>query len=426
MNKLWTLALIVTLLVGSAFGALIQSPIPPSSSDNYFLDRDGDGRLDGIALKFLGSMSQDYVNQMVDSLTFDWLDSAGMVTHVNVPKSSFLLVADSDRKLSVDLMDQQRGFAVATSPKVNGLKNVLGNVKLFLAEGSSYTVAMADRMAPVITETVLRGHRGEEPDSLVLQFSESMKVVSNCATFLDYKRLSDGNIFGLPMVAALWNEDASGAVILLDAARGGNDFLAIRDSIRMIQNCIGDSVGNMASGTSGFVAVSGFYPLNIQVMPMAVENNRKPKNTPIFQLLFEKVGSENPDVEKSEESGWGFSMDVMNDEFLNAVRSSLGLSAKAPLDYAKLNIHYSVKIYTNLGSFVVGTSADVKGNDSRFENSGKNLFLKWNMMNVAHRNVGVGVYIANIDAHVTYDGQIIFRNDAQHGSITKIFGVKRR
>lgn len=425
-NGFWKYALATVLLYSSAFGALIQSPIPPSSSDNYFLDRDGDGHLDGIALKFLGSVNQDYVNQMVDSLTFDWLDSAETVTHVNVPKSSFQLVSESDRKLFVDLSSLQRNFAAVTSPNAKGLKNVLGNVKLFLAEGSSYAVSMTDRMVPVITETVLRSHGGEEPDSLLLQFSESMKVIANCATFLDYKRLSDGNTFGLPMVAALWNEDASSAVILLDAARGGNDFLAIRDSIRLIQNCIGDSVGNVALGSSNYVSVSGFYPLNIQVMPMAVERSRKSKNTPVFQLLFEKVGTENPDLGKSEENGWGFFMNVMNDEFLNAVRSSLGLSTKAPLDYAKLNIHYGVKIYTNLGSYVVGTSADVKGDDARFENSGKKLFLKWNMMDVSHRNVGVGVYIANIDAHVTYDGQTIFRNDAQHGPTTKIFGVKRR
>ena len=119
-------------------------------------------------------------------------------------------------------------------------------------------------------------------------------------------------------------------------------------------------------------------------------------------------------------------MEEMDEEFMDGVRSTLGLPGKVALDPSKLLIHYNLKIYTNLGTYVVGTSFDVKGSDPRFENAGKKLFLKWNMIDGQHRRVGTGVYIADFFVHVTYNGKTIYRNDVHSGSTTQIFGVKRR
>lgn len=410
------------LLCSGAVAAFIQSPIPASSRDNYLLDRDGDGRLDGISIKFLGAVDQDYLEQMVDSLTLDWVDSTNEVTHVNVPRSRFRLDSSSARKVFVDLSEFQRGWYPMTAlhSEMHPAGSI-GKVGLYLSEGTVFNVVVKDQMAPVILETNLRSYRGRSADTLSLKFSESMTVPSGCESFLDFKSAQDSVVRVLPMTAALWNVNATEALVILDASLDLEERLAPRDSLRLLHKCIGDSLKNLVPDSSRFVAVSGFFPMEVRSSAMVVDNQRMQDDTPIFQLMFEDADAEVPN-----DNAWGFSMEAMGDEFLNAVRNSLGKPNKAPLDLSKLKIHYNVRIYTNLGTFVVGTSADVKGDDSRFGGNAKRLFLKWNMMDGLRRRVAVGAYIANIVVHVTYDGETVFRNDIHNGPTTQIFGVKRR
>lgn len=420
MKNLWTFALTTALLSGSALAAFIQNPIPASTRENYLVDKNEDGRLDGISIKLLGNADQAYLDQMVDSLTFDWLDSSLSLIHVNVPRSNFKL--ESSRELFVDLSERQFGFGELTalhSKSVSG--ETLGNVKLFMSEGTVYNIAVKDLMVPVIKDAVLRSYRDERPDTLTLFFSESMKVFKGCESFLDYKSQRDGNVRLMPMSAVLWNDDATEAVAILNDNLLNHEAILPRDSVRLTQNCIGDSVGNVAQGLGKFVLVFGFYPLEIQSPSMVIDQQNINEKTPVFQLEFEKLDADVPN-----ENEWGFSMDAMDEEFLSAVRNALGMPSKASLDLSKLKIHYNVRIYTNLGSFVVGTSADVKGSDSRFNGTAKKLFLKWNMMDGNRRHVNTGVYIANIIVQVIYDGKFVFRNDVHHGTTTQIFGVKRR
>lgn len=421
MNKFWTFALTTALLSSSVFAAFIQSPIPPSSKENYLLDKDGDGRLDGIDIKLLGSISQDYLDQMVDSLTFDWVDSNDVMVHVVATKSDFKFDSATPRNVFVDLSGKQNEWLRQTAISSENYPRGLGNFKMFLARGNSYTFSAQDKMVPVINDALLRSYRGLRSDTLSMHFSEGMKVSAGCETFLMYKKADDPVERSLPIAAALWNHSATSVNIILDASLNQGERLAPRDSVRMIEKCIGDSLKNMANASSKFFAVAGYFPMEIQTSSMVVDPQTADKNTPIFQLQFQKEDAKVPN-----ENSWGYAMDIMDEEFLNAVRSTLGLSTKVVLDPAKLLIHYNLRIYTNLGTYVVGTSFDVKGSDPRFENSGKKLFLKWNMMDAAHRRVGTGVYIADFVVHVTYNGETIYRNDIHHGPTTQIFGVKRR
>lgn len=410
------------LLASSAFAAFIQNPIPPSTKDNQLLDRDGDGRLDGISINLLGTVNQEYLDQMVDSLTFDWVDSSNVLTHVVVPRSAFMLESASSRTVFVDLSGLQQGFTqlTALSSEVYP-KNQLGNVKMHMSQGSSYSVTVQDKMVPVMTDVVLRSYRGLSTDTLSIRFSESMKVSLGCETFLTFKSADDPEEHMLPVSVALWRQNATEVQILLDEYMNQGIRLAPRDSLRLLQKCIGDSLKNLATDESRFVAVAGFYPMEVLTSAMVYDDQVIQKNTSVFQLIFEKGNAPVPN-----ENAWGVALDVLDEEFLNAVRSTLGLSSKASLDYSKILIHYDVRIYTNLGTFVVGTSADVKGDDSRFSVDGNRLFLKWNVMDGHHRRVGTGVYIADIAVHVSYDGETIYRSDVNHGPTTKIFGVKRR
>lgn len=420
-NGFWKYALATALLSCNAIAAFIQSPVPPSSKENFLVDKDGDGRLDGIDIRLLGTISQEYLDQMVDSVTFDWVDSNDVLVHVVATKTDFKFDASSARNVFVDLSRQQSGWLRQTAISSENYPMDLGNFKMFMAGGVSYTFSAQDKMVPVINDALLRSYRGLRSDTLSMTFSEGMNVSAGCNTFLMYKKSGDPVERSLPMAAALWNHGATSVNIILDASLNQGERLAPRDSVRMIEKCIGDSLKNMASESSKFFAVAGYFPMEIQTSSMVVGQQTADKNTPIFQLQFQKEDAKVPN-----EDSWGYAMDVMDEEFLNAVRSTLGLPTKVALDPAKLLIHYNLRIYTNLGTYVVGTSFDVKGSDPRFENSGKKLFLKWNVMDAARRLVGTGVYIADFVVHVTYNGETIYRNDVHHGSTTQIFGVKRR
>lgn len=422
MNKICTLVLALTLLAGSAFAAFIRTPIPPSTKDNYLLDGDGDGRLDGISMKLLGSVSQDYLDQLVDSLTFEWIDSSDNWTRVVVPKSAFKVDPSSDRSVFVDLSGMQQGFQQLTalrSPSYS--KTQLGNVKWFMSDGTVYNVVVKDKMAPTIKDAVLSNYGGKQADTLSLRFSESIKKSADCVAFLSYKSVGEKEEHPLRSPMILWSRSATMAQIILDDIQNFENRLSFKDSIRLLQNCAGDSLKNWAMDDSKFIAVAGYFPMEIISTSMVYDNQEFVENTPMFQLRFE-----NEDVEVPNEYAWGFAMDVMNEEFLNAVRSTLSLPSKATLDYSKLTVQYKVSIFTNSGLFVADTSTEVKGDDPQFEDGGKRLFLMWNALDAHHRRVGTGVYIADIVVHVMYDNRTIYRNDIHHGPTTRLFGVKRR
>ena len=114
MRKVWIkIVLAVALLCGGAFAAFIQSPIPPSSKQNFFRDTDGDGRMDRIVLRFLGAISQEYLEQMVDSLDFTWIDSTGLVSRYMIPASKMRVDSASVRQVLVDL--DQKDFEQLTT-----------------------------------------------------------------------------------------------------------------------------------------------------------------------------------------------------------------------------------------------------------------------------------------------------------------------
>ena len=57
-------------------------------------------------------------------------------------------------------------------------------------------------------------------------------------------------------------------------------------------------------------------------------------------------------------------------EFENALRETLKMDEKTSINMAKLKIRFDIRIYTNLGAYVVGTRADVAGDDSRLGGNG--------------------------------------------------------
>lgn len=418
MKKLWTFVVALTLLASSAFAAFIQSPIPPSSQENYLLDSDGDGRLDRVDLKFLGSLSKEYVSQMVDSLTFDWLNSAGLVKHYAVGPKQFILDSTYSRRASLDLRPLEKGFAILTEMVTDG--DSLGNFKMFLHDGSVFDIPVKDKMAPVIQEIFLKSSRGMSNDSLSIVFSERVAKAYSCENLFESRSSRDSLKHFRKPVSISWI-DGTSAQLVFENEEGVNDYLLPGDSIRLTPGCFVDSAAkNPSAENAPFKVVDGFYPLEVHTANM-VYGEDSSENLPVFQMLFEKEGANVPN-----ENNWGVAMDVMGPEFENAVRDALGMDHKEKLDLSKLKIFVNVRIYTNLGSFVVATTDEIYGNDPRFDGRPTRLFLKWNLMDGNRRKVGTGAYISNAVLIVSYKDQVVFRNDIHRGPTTQAFGVKRK
>lgn len=409
---------LIALLAGSALAAFIQSPIPPSSHENYLRDIDGDGRLDRVDLKFLGSLSKEYVNQMVDSLTFDWLDTMGVVRHFSVGPRQFVLDSNYTRRAHLDLRPQESQFALLTEMSVGKVN--LGGFKMYLRGGTVFDLPVKDMMPPVIRGTFLKSYRDKGNDTLLVEFSERVTTVDRCESYFESRSRRDSLNHFWKTPDMIWT-DGKTMQVIFENAEESSDYLLPRDSIRLVPNCFVDSARKNPSAENAlFREVAGFYPLEVLTSSM-VYGGKTDEKQPVFQMVFENTGANVPD-----ENSWGVAMDVLGPEFENAIRDALELDRKKPLELSKLKIYFNLRIYTNLGSFVVATTNEVYGDDPRFEGRPTRLFLKWNLMDGNRRKVGTGAYISNAVVAVYYDGKVVFRNDVHHGPTTQAFGVKRK
>ena len=172
MRRFWgKILLVTTLLCSGAFAAFIQSPIPPSSKQNYFRDTDRDGRMDRIEVLFLGALSYDYLKQMIDSLDYTWLDSAGVVVREVVLPEDMRIDSANVRRVLIDV--DQRRFGLLSSPASMYLPaDSYGSVNLYLSDSTVFHVMMRDGMAPTIMEAHLKSYRGRRVDSLRVSFTE--------------------------------------------------------------------------------------------------------------------------------------------------------------------------------------------------------------------------------------------------------------
>lgn len=423
MRKFWIhFTLFFALLCSGAFGAFIQSPIPPSSKQNFYRDNDGNGRLDAIDIKFLGLVSDRYIEEMLDSLAFDWIDSLGEPKHFVALKSEFKMDSSDRRLIHVDLEKRQQGFAPLTAlATLDYSSSTFGSASLYLSDSTIFSLSMKDGMAPSVGYAHLRSRKGKGIDSLKIKFTEMVQPVDGCNILLEYKVAKDTVVKELAASMIHWNLWGTEAIFEFNSEIPLEERISPRDSLRLLKKCVTDSASNLTFDGAAFFPVTGFYPLDVSIPSITVADNTPvPDDIPVFQTLFES-----PD-DYSADSLWEISMEVMGDEFDNAVRENLGVGEKFKIDRHKLKVHFNIRIYTNLGSYVVGTQSEVMGDDVRFANSLSRLKLRWNYMDSNRRRVGTGAYLANILVTIEYDGKTVFRNDRDHGTSAFTFGVKRR
>lgn len=423
MRKLWgKILLVTTLLCGGAFAAFIQSPIPPSSKQNYFRDTDGDGRIDRIEVLFLGAISDEYLRQMIDSLDFTWLDSTGMIIRNAVLPEKMRIDTSNVRRVVIDL-DQKKFKRLTTPSSIYMPAGSYGLVNLYLSDSTVFHVSMRDGMAPTILDAHLKSYRGRRVDSLRVNFTEWTETIDGCDAILEFKKPKDSTVRFLPASSVEWTILASRALFTFDEDLTLETRLSPGDSLRVTKGCLKDTSGNVVPGTGKFVEVNGFYPFDLKTTNLVEDDGTAfTDDTPVFQLLFRPL----EEIDEEVENAWDMTMEILGADFENALRNAEGLEAQEPIDHSKLKVTYNVRIYTNLGAYVAGSSHVVRGDDYRFGTSPTKLSLRWNLMDTHHRRVSTGAYIANVFATIEYNGKVVFQSDAEASSVSRVFGVNRR
>ena len=419
---LGNIVLAATLLCSGAFAAFIQSPIPPSSKQNYFRDMDSDGRMDRIDVLFLGALSNEYLKQVIDSLEYTWLDSAGVVVRDVVFPEDMQIDSANIRRIHIDV--DQRRFGPLSSPTTMFMPaGSYGTVNLYLSDSTVFHAFMRDGMAPTITDAHLKSYRGRRVDSLRVHFTEWAEAVEGCDAILEFKKPKDSTVRFLPASSVEWTLLYSSALFTFDEDLTLDTRLAPGDSLRITKGCVKDTSGNVVPGTGKFVEVTGFYPFDLKTSNLVEDDGTAfADDVPVFQLQFRPL----EDVREETENVWDMSIDVLGSEFESALRSVLGMDMQESIDLTKLKVTYNVRIYTNLGSYVAGSSHVVMGDDERFRSKATRLSLSWNLMDAHHRRVSTGAYIANVFATIEYNGKVVFQSDAEASSVSRVFGVIRR
>lgn len=416
--RIFAIAMILFANWGWAF---VQDPVPPSSQQNYFMDEDEDGRMDHLQIRFLGVISQEYIDEKMDSLAVNWVDTLGGSIRIVVPKSEFTLDQDTRRRIFIDLSDKQNSFYRLTAlSSPNLFVYSYGSCELYLSDGSVYRINMKDGMAPTIKSCQLKTRRAGGTDTLKVLFSEKVKPAHGCDEYLEFWSSKDSVVRELVSSGIEWNVFNNEAMFLFDGNVSSNERLSVRDSVRLRYSCLKDSIGNLVTKKTQFRAVEGFFPFELLRQNLVTVSEEDNLSDSVFQLTFENQNSKVPN-----DTAWGFAVDVLGSDFEASIREILRMRSQEEFKASKVSVMFNVRIYTNLGSFVANAKYKIKGSDKRFEKSPKRLFLRWNMMDAHHRRVGSGAYLANVAVMIKYDGKTVYYSE-DDGITTQVFGVLRR
>lgn len=412
---------IAMLVFANWVWAFVQAPVPPSTQQNYFLDEDEDGRMDHLQIRFLGVISQEYIDEKMDSLSVNWVDASGRSIRIVVPKEEFVLDTVSNRRIIIDLSDRQDGFYRLTALSTpDFLVAPYGACTLYLSDGSLYTLNMKDGMSPTVVSCQLKSHRSSGVDTLKMSFSERVKPSHSCDEYFEYWSAKDSTVHPLVSSSLEWNVFNNGVSLIFDEGLTSQERLTVKDSVRIVYSCMKDTSGNAVSKKSQFRPLEGFFPFELYRQSLVRTTEQENLDDPIFKLSFENVDAKVPN-----DTAWGFAVDVLGSDFESSVREILRMRTQEEFDASKVVVHFNLRIYTNLGAFVANTKYKIKGNDKRFEKSAKKLFLRWNLMDAHHRRVGSGAYLANIAVLIKYDGKTVYYSE-NDGITTQVFGVLRR
>ena len=382
-----------------------------------YYDNDGDGVLDSIVAVFEDGISEAEKAQLYFS--FPWYSSRGLLIELQAQPGDLVIdPKDSTRvswsvKSNVNLASGLTSIS-STVPAANlyVYYEVMGNT--FVSEQS---VAIKDKMAPVIVGAALHYGDDDDADTVVVTFSEPVNYIElQGKDFFSYIHGKD--TIDLYPSQIRWSADGLSASLIL---RDDLDGIIPGDSLMIVhgeKTSIKDALGNISSDTPAPVVISGILSHLVQSVNMGTfdPTNEELREVNSISLSYVQNTMRTADMRENGNLGHLISL---GERFVPQLVDGANVNADGEydpsvldaLDPSKVLITFSVSYYDNLGQYVNDTTLTVACDSPKFGgnclNTDKKVFVNWNYKDHAGRFVGTGVYIVQFKLVVRYESKKI-------------------
>ena len=407
-----TWALLCGMLPAFGFSAFIQSPIPPSTSKNFFKDMNGDSQMDQVEIVFLGNLSREYLDSTVARLELNWKDRNGISQVLTFPGSELPFNASNVNSIVLDLSQNPNLY------RNTSLTEKSKTAKIVFRDSSELPISMSEKLSPIV-ESAYLAHHGSGKDSLRVRFSAPVSETSPNADFLEFKHAGDVHTISAAQVE--WDADRSSALLICDAGQG---FPLPRDSIRVLAGMLQDSLLNKSLATAPYAKIAGAYPFELQTNSLAmIRESDTLDHAPIFERVSADTSAKLPSSAEH-----GVALKIGGKDFREYVQEFANSSTEKVLP-SDISIHLSLRLYTTSGAYVTSVTSETSCSASHFLNgtcleNPQTFFLKWNLMANDRSIVATGAYLAKIFATIRYKDKVLWKSDSGKNA-AQIWGVKR-
>lgn len=415
----------VTLAPGASFHNLsyiatseYERQVPVTVTDRYpaaevveYYDMDGDGKLDSIAVKFSSKVTAEDVENFYFS--FPWYSSRGLLIELQAQPRDLILSADG----------KSVGWVVRSNVNVaSGLTSIGSNVpaatlytyydifgNTFVA---SQTIAIADKMAPVVTAASLR--YGDSRDTLTVSFSEPVDYSSLVGNDL-FAYIHGSDTIDLRPSRMLWAADGKSVRLVL---RESTDGIVPGDSLLVVRGAkssIADLYGNKTVENASPVVIGGLLGKLVESVNMGSYDPEKYITSTLNSVSISYVPSKTRTSDLRDEGTLGHLISL-GERFVPQLIDGAKLDADGNYDASLLDsidpgdvfVNFSVSYFDNLGQYVTDTTFNIPCNSAAFGagrnclTTDKKVFVNWNYKDHTGRLVGSGVYIVEFKLVVRY------------------------
>jgi hypothetical protein len=382
-----------------------------------YYDKDGDGVLDSIVAVFEKGVTEEEKAQLYFS--FPWYSSRGLLIELQARPADLVIdpedstrvswVVKSNVTLASGLTSISSEVPAAT---LYVYYEVLG--RTFVSEES---VAIKDRMAPVIVGAALHYGDDGDRDTLVVTFSEPVDYsILKGKDFFSYIHGKD--TIDLYPARIQWAADGLSAQLLLN---DNVDGIIPGDSLMIIKgddSSIKDVLGNVSGDTPAPVVISGILSHLVESVNMGTfdPGNEELREVNSISLSYVQNTMRTADMRESGNLGHLISL---GERFVPQLIDGASVNSDGQydpsvldaLDPSKVLITFSVSYYDNLGQYVNDTTLTVACDSPKFGgnclDTDKKVFVNWNYKDLACWFVGTGVYIVQFKLVVRYESKKI-------------------
>lgn len=413
-------------LLATPHAALIAEPVPPSSAGNLLLDNDHDGQLDAIQMELVSSVSQPYLDSILDSVVVQWVDTLGAPFRLSISGHAFALDTTRPKRLTFRLPDSSPVAKNLTSID-NGKYPWLGSTAYYYTAGNKtpMPVRLRESMAPVLVESRLSLSRHTDSfDTLEVLLSETVQQAAGVANPFAFRSPDKPDLHILRVARYEW---INGNQFRLFLPADQEPRLAKGDSLRIQAGALTDMSGNRVGETTLWRLVEGQFPFAITSRGKATVDTKSTEfqQRPLFQVVIDSTT-----VTTSDSSWLGAGMLFGSPELAYSIQTSFTDNERytAP-DPSKTWWQLELWIYSLDGQLVNRSRMQVACNDVRFVGNcfanPQNAYLRWNLRSSEGRAVGTGAYLARIASRLLYDGHTIHYTTPMSPGGTQTWGVMR-